>query len=173
MSGLAKIAAVLAGYVVALVIGGGVVYLRELETQGPDAQASAGMYAFGDAILFAAVFGAVALLPTGLALYFLRPVRAFWTALSIAASTLAVAGIAAVSVMRFASAQPPDDTLWAFTVFLGFVLLSVAPLLAAAFLMSSFIAPTRASRWVLACAAIIEAVLGAPAFLWFASHRLL
>jgi hypothetical protein len=40
-------------------------------TQGSIAQASSGMYAFGDLILFIGVFGVLALIPTGLAAYFL------------------------------------------------------------------------------------------------------
>jgi hypothetical protein len=41
------------------------------------------MYAFGDGLLFIAVFSAVALFPTGLALYFLQPCRWFWVVLSV------------------------------------------------------------------------------------------
>ena len=54
------------------------VAVRIANTSGPDAQASAGMYAFGDGLLFIAVFSAVAIFPTGLALCFLRPCRWFW-----------------------------------------------------------------------------------------------
>ncbi|HXD08535.1 MAG TPA: hypothetical protein VN653_00630 [Anaerolineales bacterium] len=71
MSRLAKSGLVIGGYVTACLIASAVVYLWELFTQGPIAQASSGMYAFGDLLLFIGVFGVLALIPTGLAVYFL------------------------------------------------------------------------------------------------------
>ena len=71
MSGLAKLGLVIGGYVAACLIASGVVYVYQLFTQGAASQASAGMFAFGNFILFVGVFGILALFPTGLALYFL------------------------------------------------------------------------------------------------------
>jgi len=71
MSRLAKVGLVIGGYVAACLIASGVVYVWELFTQGSIAQASSGMYAFGDLMLFIGVFGVLALIPTGLAVYFL------------------------------------------------------------------------------------------------------
>jgi len=71
MSGLTKIGFVLSGYVAACLVASAVVYVYERLTQSAAAQASAGMYAFGDFLLFLAVLGILALFPTGLALYFL------------------------------------------------------------------------------------------------------
>ena len=71
MSTLAKVGLVIGGYVAACLIASGVVYVWELISQGPIAQASSGMYAFGDLLLFIGVFGVLALIPTGLAVYFL------------------------------------------------------------------------------------------------------
>jgi hypothetical protein len=48
-------------------------YIRELQTQDPQAQASAGMSAFGDLILCVGVFCFVALAPTGVAIFFVMP----------------------------------------------------------------------------------------------------
>ena len=62
---------VIGGYVVACLIASAVVYVWELFTQCPVAQASSGMYAFGDPLLFIGVFGVLELIPTGLAAYFL------------------------------------------------------------------------------------------------------
>jgi hypothetical protein len=59
------------GYGLACLVSAGVVYVYELFTQSAAAQASAGMYAFGDLVLFIAVAGFLMLFPTGLALYFL------------------------------------------------------------------------------------------------------
>jgi hypothetical protein len=77
MNGLVKFGVVLAGYLAAGLVAGAALEIRLLNTQGPDAQGSGGMYAFGDAMLFSAVFGVTALLPTGLAIFFLRHRRWF------------------------------------------------------------------------------------------------
>jgi hypothetical protein len=92
MKALVKIGTVLAGYVAAVLVANAAVAVRFAHTCGTDAQASPGMYAFGEGLLFIAVFGAVALVPTGLALWFLRPFRWFWVSLSITA--VAIAGTA-------------------------------------------------------------------------------
>jgi hypothetical protein len=71
MSGLAKWGLVIGGYVMACLAAVGVVYVYQLFAQDAASQASAGMSAFGDLVLFAGVFGVLMLLPTGLGLYFL------------------------------------------------------------------------------------------------------
>ncbi len=71
MRPMMKFALVVGGYVIACIVAWGVVYIWELFTQNAVAQASSGMYAFGDLLLFIVVFSLLALLPTGLALYFL------------------------------------------------------------------------------------------------------
>ena len=71
MGKLAKLGLVISGYVAACLIASGVVYVWQLSTQNASTQASAGMYAGGDLLLFVTVFGFLALIPTGLAVYFL------------------------------------------------------------------------------------------------------
>lgn len=71
MSRLAKLGLVIGGYMVACLIAIAVVYVWQLYTQDASAQASAGMYAGGDLLLFIGVFGILALIPTGLAGFFL------------------------------------------------------------------------------------------------------
>ena len=71
MSRLAKLGLVLGGYVVACLAAYGAVYINDLFMDPAVLQASSGMSAFGDLILFGSVFGVLALVPTGLALYFL------------------------------------------------------------------------------------------------------
>jgi hypothetical protein len=73
MKSFVKFGVVLAGYLAAVMAASAAVAVRVANTSGPDAQASAGMCVFGDGLLFVAVFSAVAIFPTGLALYFLRP----------------------------------------------------------------------------------------------------
>lgn len=67
----AKFAIVIGGYLAACLAASAVVYVWQLLTQDASAQASAGMYAGGDFFLFIAVFGLLALIPTGLGFFFL------------------------------------------------------------------------------------------------------
>ena len=82
MRPLAKVGLVGAGYVGAFALAAAVVAAYVLATSGADRQHESGMAAFGGALLFLAVFSVAATAPTGAALYFLRPHRAFWRALS-------------------------------------------------------------------------------------------
>ena len=63
MKTFVKFGMVLAGYVAAVLVANAAVAVRIANTSGPDAQASAGMYAFGDGLLFIAVFGCRGALP--------------------------------------------------------------------------------------------------------------
>jgi hypothetical protein len=136
-----KVAGVAGGYIAAFLVAAAAVAIRVASTSGPDAQASSGMYAFGDAVLFAAVFGVCALVPTGAALFFLRPYRRFWTVLAALGLAVAVTGIAAVIlyvVGRHATASPLAT--WA-----GLSVLRIlgAPLLALGFLVCTIFSPHR------------------------------
>jgi hypothetical protein len=158
---------VIGGYAAAGFVASAAVYLRQLHTQDAQAQASAGMYAFGDLILFVGIFGVLALLPTGLALYFLRPFGKFWTMLSITSLAWAVTGLCAACMIALASTRPPQS-LWRVVASFGVVRMLVAPPLATALALSTFIAPTRPLRWRLLGATVIEGAVGAYAFvLWF------
>jgi hypothetical protein len=75
MSKLTKLGVILGGYILACLIASGVLYVYQLFTQDAAAQASSGMYAFGDLLLFLGVFGVLALFPTGLAFYLLLKAR--------------------------------------------------------------------------------------------------
>jgi hypothetical protein len=98
------------GYVGAFLIASAAVAIRVANTSGADAQASSGMYAFGDSYLFIAVFGLLALVPTGAALHFLRPYRRLWVVLSALGLSVALTGAAAASLFvlgRHAVGPPP------------------------------------------------------------------
>jgi hypothetical protein len=104
-----EIAVVAGGYVVAFLMASAAAAVRVANTRGPDAQASSGMYAFGDALLFVAVFGVSALVPTGAVLFFLRPYRHFWIVLSALGLAVAFTGVTAVilfAVGRHATLRP-------------------------------------------------------------------
>jgi len=70
MTRRAKLGLVMRGYVTACLVAGAAVYANQLFTKNAASQAAAGMVAFGDLMLFVGVFGVLALLPTGLTLYF-------------------------------------------------------------------------------------------------------
>ena len=66
-----KIAIVLGGYCLAI-IGTAVAFaVRRKLPQPAEIQASAGMYAFGEAVLFTGLFLVLSLVPTALATYFI------------------------------------------------------------------------------------------------------
>jgi len=144
-----------------------VVAIRVANTSGPDAQASSGKYAFGDFALFVAVFGLLALAPTGAALYFLRPYRRLWVVLSALALIVALTGVAAVflyALGRHAVAPSPLST-WAALSVLRILLAAV---LAPAFLVFALFSAHRSPRLALLGATVLEVAVGAYAGLgWF------
>ena len=161
-----KVAVVAGGYVAAFLTASAVIAVRIASTSGPDAQASSGMYAFGDALLFAAVFGVCALVPTGAALLFLRPYRRFWIVLSALSLAVAFTGITTAilfAVGRHATGSPLAT--WA-----GFSVLRilVAPLLALTFLVCMIFSPYRSPRVTFLAATVMEGAVSAyGGAVWF------
>jgi hypothetical protein len=130
-----------------------------LLTQNAPPQGSGGMQDFGDALLFLGLFGVFALVPTALALYFMRSFQKFWTAFSIATLTFAVTGpVAAIMFPRL-----PESSWWVIVGVLDLLRVLGAPLLCLGFLIFAVIAPTRLSRRALPAAAVIEGAVGAYA----------
>lgn len=68
-----KVAIVAGGYVLAFALASAAVALHAALSNDAGAQAPGGMSAFGDLVLFVAVFGTVGLVPTGAAFFFLLP----------------------------------------------------------------------------------------------------
>jgi len=93
--------AIVAGYVVALLAAAGCVALRYLWIDPRVADASSGMYAFGDLMYFLFLGGLFSLVPT---LFLLRTAEPFWRALSWAclpwAATMPLAGVTYVAMVR-------------------------------------------------------------------------
>lgn len=164
-SALFKLGVIFAGYATAFLLTCAFFYVRELVMPQDPSQASGGMQAFGDLMLFLGMFGVLSLIPTGLALYFLRSHAGFWTLFSILCLAFACTGpVAAVFV------QSSCCILELFKIprILG------APLFCLAFLISAVIAPrrhspavaaSRSSRPLFLAAAAIEAAVSAYAFL--------
>jgi hypothetical protein len=166
MRPILKVGVVAVGYVAAFLVASAAVAVRVANTSGPDAQASSGMYAAGDAFLFVGVFSVTGLVPTGLTLFFLRPYRPFWTVLSAFGLGVAVTGLTAAVLFAITRAAAPSPlAIWA-----GFSVLRilVAPLLALAFLVCTALAPYRSPRLALLAATVMEAAVSAyGGFVWF------
>jgi hypothetical protein len=165
-----KIGIVLAGYLLAGLAASAAVAVRLAHTQGPDAQASSGMHAFGDALLFMAAFGALALVPSGLALFYLRACRPFWTMLAIASLTLAMTGLLAACLYALGNSPALGPGL-AFWASLAVLRVFPAPFLACGYLLSAVLAPDRSPRRMLLAATAIEGAAGLGVIIyWFASN---
>jgi hypothetical protein len=80
---------VIGGYVLAFLIATGAVWLHMIAS-GPESDASSGMYAFAEAVLFLAVSGMIALVPTGLAVVFLGWRRILWSILALVIAATAI-----------------------------------------------------------------------------------
>ena len=170
---IVKTGVVLAGYAAVFAVASAVIYVRQLHTQGLDAQASNGMYAIGQDILFVQAFGGLALFPTGLALYFLRRIRVLWTILVTAALALAATGPVTAAVIALSSSLPnPPSFLTTWAIF-GVLRMLAAPVIAPAFLLCACLVPTRFLRWALLGVTVTEgAVVAYGFFHWFIAPRL-
>jgi hypothetical protein len=152
MRPVAKAGLVTVGYIAALAIALLVVRIYVVATSGPDRQSYGAMFAFGDSLLFLAVFGLAAVPATGAALYFLRPRPAFWTTLSVAA--LAVASTSLAALLTYI-APTAFSSLHSWSA-LAPVRILVAPVFAIFFLLSGLFAPNRSARIALIAATTIE-----------------
>jgi hypothetical protein len=160
-----KPAVVLAGYVAAFLVAAAALYWRELQMPA-EAKTSAGMYAFGDLILFVEVFGVSAAVPTALALYFLRPFRQLWLAFSIGCLGLAVTGLMAVPLVSWAHRLQTDVGAWHALACLGILRTILSPVLAPSLLVGVPLAPTWRCRCFLLAAAAMEGAAFASWCAW-------
>jgi hypothetical protein len=163
MSKLFKLGLVLLGYVLAFVAAYIISWLRERALQEMDpAQFSGGMQAFGDMLFFLGLFGALSLIPTAMALWFLRPFLKFWNFLSIAA--LYMASTAPVAVILFLLTHSPMLPDWVKIIsFISLMKIMATPFFAFGFLITAFISPPQPRRWALFTAAAIEGAVGISA----------
>ena len=162
-----------AGYIAAFAIALAVVAVHMAVTSGQDAQASGGMYAFGDCLLVFAVFGLAAVPATCVSLFFLRQCPPFWLVLSVVAPDIAVTGLAALIGYAVARTPYPHAVFYAWS---GVALLRIlaAPLLCMAFLLCGILAPSRSARIALLVATASEgAIVCCMIFVWIRSSTFL
>lgn len=164
-----KILLVMIGYVIAFVLACLATGVYAVLFDSPAQQASSGMAAFGDALLFLGVFVLATLPATGLALFFLRAYPAFWYVLSSGSLVVASTSVAALATYVVPVRLTGNDWLANWQIFSPLRLL-LAPLLALAFFVAMLFAPTRWPRSGLFCASAMEAVAFACiAWIWFHS----
>jgi hypothetical protein len=165
-----KIGLVSAGYVFALLIAFGVEAIYVAVTSGPDRQLYGGMYAFGDSLLFLAVFGVASVPPTAAAFFFLRPYRAFWLAFSAAALALAATGLGAC--LAYVAARAADSAILQSWSGVAVLRILIAPLFALLFLFALVFAPNRSSRVALLVATLVEVgIFACVILIWFLRPR--
>jgi hypothetical protein len=171
-----KIGVVAGGYLLAAGAASTAVAVHAALVSVVDVQPSGGMSAFGDLALFVAVFTVTALVPSALALFFLRPYRRFWIVVSALGAAVAVTSILAC-VVFIAGTHAAAPTSLGFWAAMSVLRLLAAPLFALTFLVSALLSPYRGPRMLLFAACIIEGGVSvyyglgwfAPA-LWSASH---
>ena len=157
----ARIGIVLAGYVFAILAAFAAVYTWDLASQVTNAQASAGMSAFGDVILFLVVLGGVAVIPTALGFYFLRSAPRLWDGFAWAClgfsilEGLVLLANALLNASGFAT-SPPAEVLSLARVLGSFAI----PVLVVGFLILAIMAPTGRSRLLLFLSAGLEFLQG-------------
>jgi len=161
MNNTVKIGIVIAGYILACAAAFAATYINELTTRGTDAQASQGMLAFGQSMLFLLVFGGLALIPTVLAFYFLRSSEKFWNGFALLCLAFSITEIIIVvanalinaGILQISEASSAVVSLFGVLGAFG------APILIIGFLGLAVIAPSRRPRMFLLASAGLE-ILG-------------
>jgi hypothetical protein len=158
MNKFGKIGIVIAGYILACVAAYAATYIQELATRGTDAQASQGMFAFGQSILFMLVFGGLALIPTVLAFYFLRSSEKFWNWFAVLCLAYSIMGLVVViaNALMNANGAYASSSFAVVLSLLGVLGVFGAPLLILGFLILAIIAPLRRPRLLLLASAAFE-----------------
>ncbi len=167
MSRGAKVALVCTGYLLAFVAGGVASYLYNVRVSKLPYDTSGGMYAGGELLASIAAFLVVALVPTLLALWFLRRNGTFWQSTALASLGFAVVGLLAV-LTPLVTRESPRHPVHVLFSLLGLAQLLGMPLWTVAFVLFAVLAPTPRAKRLLVAAVGIELVIGACAAIhWF------
>lgn len=156
-------ASVILGFAASVAVATAAVWLRAFLFPLPTAEASGGMAAFGDFLLFVGVFSLSAIFPTALLLRRLQGSSAFWIVWSSVALVLTVTGLVAgaayfaPSLMR--SRQHPMIHMLAPLRVIGAVPLVIG------FMLSALLAPQRGTKKIFLGCAGVEFVTFAMALL--------
>lgn len=162
---------IVAGYAAAPLLGALAVYVWSSVFAGPDREASSGMAAFGDSLLFLFVAAIAAVPPTCGLLHRLRPMAAFWRYATMAAIAMATTGLGALAhyLLPHGRGIELEPSAWALTSPLRILL---APLFGLVFLLAALFAPDRGQRALLFGALAAEALtFGGGMLIWMLPLR--
>ena len=166
MSRWVKWGVVLAGYALAFAVSALAVAIYDRRFSPADNQAMGGMIAGGEMIYGTGVFVLASLVPTGLALWFVRRHRPTWSAFSTVCLTFAVAGLSAVVIMIATRGATRPGIIMLVDVF-SLVQMLGSPLWIGAFALFALLAPARDLRRRMLVAAAIEVVVAGCGLLHF------
>ena len=170
MKPFTKLALVILGYAAAFGAAMLAEHLYELRVNQPGVDTSGGMYAFGSSMQFVAVLGIASLVPTGLALYFIRGSEAAWRLLSRLALAVAVtAPMFGVFFLATRNLKGYHPELGIFAL-VGFFRLAGTPLFALVFAVAGAMAVGRGARRLLWLAAGIEGAVAVGAVVVWAGR---
>jgi hypothetical protein len=166
-----KLGVVLGGYALAFVVSCVAVAIYDRRFTPADNQTMGGMIAGGEMMYGGAVFVLIALVPTGLALWFLRRHRPSWALLTLGCLGFALLGLTAVFI-TFAPPAPPTRGALALLELFAVVQMLGSPLWIAAFGLFALLAPARDLRIRMLAAIAIEIVIAGCAFVHFVATRI-
>jgi hypothetical protein len=168
-----RVGIVVVGYVAAVATAVVAAWLYDVRVSALPYDTSGGMYAGGQMLTSLAAFLVVALVPTALALWFLRANRMFWNAVAVV--SLAFAGLGLIAVLAPLGYRTPSQNIGTMLLeLLGLAQLLGVPLWIVAFVVFAFLAPHREARRVLIATIGIELVIGVCAIVhWFVPRSLL
>jgi hypothetical protein len=164
-----KVVLVLAGYGLSLVASGLAVALYDRRWTPADNQTMGGMIAGGEMMLGGAVFTLAALLPTGLALWYLRQSRAFWSAFTGAGLAFAVIGLAAALAVFGMTGTTGRLGLLDLVGLFGIVQMLGSPLWIGGFVLFAILAPAPDLKRRMLIAVVIEVLVAGCGALHFFS----
>lgn len=167
MSRAWKILMVVGGYGAAVLAGWLAGYLYDERVSQEPFDTSGGMYAFGQMLASLSAFLAVALVPTLLAMWFLRTHEGSWRVLSWACLAFAGVGLLAI-LMPLVDRSRPDTFPRMFMSLLGLSQLLGVPFWTLAFALLAWLAPSPRTRRSMLGAVGLELGIGICAAIhWF------
>ena len=161
---------VLGGYVAALVGGILASVLYDLAIPKATMDASAGMVAFGSVTMGIAVCATIALVPTGLMLFWLREHRGAWRVLAVLDLLLSATGPVCAWIVTSVSSPRPQHTDLGGLAVLALLRLTVTPFLGMLWIGAAIFARDRLVRLLFIVCAAIEASLVIRFVLHMAKH---
>jgi hypothetical protein len=164
LSGPSRVLLVLGGYLLAALAAAAAAWSYIAMTPTVDRVLSSGMTAFGDSLVFLAALAIASIPATGVALYYARPYRHFWSAALIVSLLASLTAVLAAAVVVAAAGHG--------LAMLASLRILIAPAFALAALLLAAFVPTIAYRLGFLVAAVVEA--GSFVFavtLWLVSSR--